>query len=76
MTTSILWISCPDAGAPIAGPEDAISKKPRQSKSATDSSRYRAENSVGYVIRATQLTFAKYLRNRLQPHKGGCPDRC
>ncbi len=69
MTTSILRISCLDAGAPIVGPEDAISNKPRQSKSATGSSRYRAENSVGYVIRATHLTFAKYLRNRLQPHK-------
>ncbi len=74
MTRSICGISCPDAGAPIVGPEDAISKKPRQSKPrqskpATSSSRYRAENSVGYVIRATHLTFAKYLRNRLQPHK-------
>ncbi len=69
MTTSIYGISCPDAGAKIAEPEDAISKKPRQSKSTTGSSRYRAENSVGYVIRSTHLTFAKYLRNRLQPFK-------
>jgi DNA-binding MarR family transcriptional regulator len=66
---SILRIFCPDAGMPIIESEDAISKNPRKSKSAASSSRYRAENSVGYQIRATHLTFAKYLRNRLQPHK-------
>lgn len=27
------------------------------------------ENSVGYLIRSTHLTFAKYLRNLLPPHK-------
>jgi DNA-binding MarR family transcriptional regulator len=64
-----LRIFCPDAGTPIIGSEDAISKNPRKSKSAARSSRYQAENSVGYVIRAIQLTFAKHLRNRLQPHK-------
>ncbi len=69
MTTSIYRISCPDAGAPIVGPEDTISKKPRKSNSVTSSSRYRPENSVGYLIRATHLTFAKHLRNRLQAHK-------
>ncbi len=42
--------------------------KPRPSKPATGAARYRAENSIGYVIRSTHLTFAKYLRNRLQPY--------
>ena len=69
MTTSIYGIFCPDAGAPTVEPEDAISKKPRQSKSAISSPRYRVENSVGYLIRSTHLTFAKYLRNLLPPHK-------
>ena len=42
--------------------------KPRRSKPASGTARYRSENSIGYVIRSTHLTFAKYLRNRLQPH--------
>jgi DNA-binding MarR family transcriptional regulator len=46
-----------------------LSKRPSKTKSTTNTSRYRAENSVGYQLRATHLTFAKYLRNRLQPHK-------
>ncbi len=49
--------------------EDAIPRKTSPSKSTASASRYGAENSVGYIVRSTHLMFAKYLRNRLQPHK-------
>jgi len=68
-TTSTCGTSCHDARAAVTGSEGAIPKRPRRSNSTGNTSRYRAENSVGYQIRATHLTFAKFLRNRLQPHR-------